>query len=95
MKIVVEANSIDELVELLERLLSPKPVITCAGEKPSSISIDSLGITVRSLNILKDSGIQSVGQLARMSDYELLRLPHLGKHSLREIRAALKEHGFS
>jgi DNA-directed RNA polymerase alpha subunit len=52
-------------------------------------SIDVLGFSVRVANCLANSGIRNLGQLASMSDKDLLRYRNFGKGSLREIRDKL------
>lgn len=59
-----------------------------------STRIDELDLTVRSFNCLKKAGIEEVGQLAKMSMPELLKIKNLGRKSLDEILEKMKELGF-
>lgn len=56
--------------------------------------IDELDLTVRSFNCLKKANISEVRQLAKMTMPELLKIRNLGKKSLDEIIAKMKEVGF-
>lgn len=55
--------------------------------------IEELDLTVRSFNCLKKAGIEEVGQLARLSHNELLKIKNLGRKSLDEILDKMKELG--
>mgnify|MGYP006401527537 CR=1 FL=1 len=56
-------------------------------------SIDEMELTTRSMNCLKFDGIFTVAELIKWTEVELLKLPNLGKKSLREIKEALHEWG--
>ena len=49
-------------------------------------TIESLGLSVRTLNILKKADISSVDQITQMTDAELLSIPSFGAKSLDELR---------
>lgn len=55
--------------------------------------VDDLELTVRSANCLKAENINSIGDLVRRSEVELLKTPNLGKKSLNEIKEVLAAHG--
>ena len=57
--------------------------------------IESLELTVRSNNCLESNNIQTVGQLARMTEADLLKIRSFGKTSLREVRRKLADLGLS
>ncbi|RKY10537.1 MAG: DNA-directed RNA polymerase subunit alpha [Planctomycetota bacterium] len=59
------------------------------------MSIESLELTVRSDNCLEANHIQTVGELVRMTEAELLKIRSFGKTSLREIRRKLSDLGLS
>ncbi len=52
-------------------------------------SIDSLDLTIRSSNCLVAENIRCIGQLVQRSEFQLLRLPNLGRKSLNEIKEVL------
>lgn len=82
MKIIVEADSIEELKKLLAQLISKS-----AAEDFQEIDI--LGLNVRLRKQLTQEGITTIDQLQKMSDMDLLRITNLGRKSLNEIRSAL------
>ncbi len=57
--------------------------------------IESLELTVRSGNCLESNSIQTVGELARMTEADLLKIRSFGKTSLREVRRKLADLGLS
>ena len=61
-------------------------------------SVNKLELSVRAQNVLRGENIQTIGQLIgrlKDSDQYLFKLPNCGKVTEREIKDALKEHGFS
>ena len=56
-------------------------------------SIDEMELTTRSMNCLKAEDIYTVAELIKWTEVELLKLPNLGKKSLREIKESLHEWG--
>lgn len=55
--------------------------------------VDDLELTVRSANCLKAENINTIGDLVRRTEVELLRTPNLGKKSLTEIKEVLRQNG--
>lgn len=60
-----------------------------------AMSLEEIDLTVRSINCLESNNIQTVGQLVRMTDADLLKIRSFGKTSLREVRRKLSEMGLS
>jgi hypothetical protein len=58
-------------------------------EELARLSIEDLGLSVRSENSLKSRGIQTFGQLAQCPDKELLKIHNFGKKCLGEIRETI------
>ena len=56
-----------------------------------AMPIESLELTVRSSNCLESNNIQTVGQLVRMTEADLLKIRSFGKTSLREVRRKLSD----
>jgi DNA-directed RNA polymerase subunit alpha len=61
------------------------------GRRP----VEDLELTVRSYNCLKREGIDTIGQLATMSEEELMNIRNLGMKSVDEIRSKLLEYGYA
>ncbi len=55
--------------------------------------IDELDLTVRSSNCLKKAGLDTVGELAKMSADELMKIKNLGRKSYEEIMEKMRERG--
>lgn len=60
-----------------------------------AIPLEQLDLTVRSSNCLEANHIETVGQLVRMTEADLLKIRSFGKTSLREIRRKLADLGLS
>lgn len=56
-------------------------------------SIDKLDLDMRSRRALHFENINTVSQLIDYTERELLKIPNLGKKSLKVIKEALAEHG--
>ncbi len=59
------------------------------------MSIDELELGVRSYNCLKRAGINTVSELCEMSSEDLMKVRNLGRKSLQEVLAKLKELGYT
>jgi DNA-directed RNA polymerase subunit alpha len=57
--------------------------------------IEDLELTVRSYNCLKREGVDTIGQLATMTEEELMNIRNLGMKSVDEIRSKLLELGYA
>lgn len=55
-------------------------------------SIDDVGLSVRAINSLKNSKINTLGDLVRHTPEELLRVKNVGDKALQEIAEMLKQH---
>ena len=60
-------------------------------EKVMVMSIDELELSVRSYNCLKRAGINTVQELINKTPDEMMKVRNLGKKSLEEVLAKLKE----
>jgi DNA-directed RNA polymerase subunit alpha len=61
------------------------------GRQWDSVLIEELELGVRAYNCLKREGIETVGQLIRYSESELLNLPNFGKKSVEEVKDRVRE----
>ena len=57
--------------------------------------IDDLNLTVRSTHCMKANGIRCIGELVQCTEIELLKMPNLGKTSLKNIKDSLAVHDLS
>jgi hypothetical protein len=62
---------------------------------PLDTPIEELGLSVRSYNCLKRVGITTVGELAAMSEADLLDIRNVGRSSVNEFRTQLLELGLT
>jgi DNA-directed RNA polymerase subunit alpha len=83
-------------------LVSGEPQVGGVSEKDSaelrdllSKPIDDCGLSVRSINSLKNSGISTLADLVRYSDDELLKVKNVGEKALHEIADMLQREGLS
>lgn len=59
------------------------------------MSIDDIPFNIRTLNILKYSGISSIEDLASFRRSDLLRIPNCGRKTINEIQEAMARYGVS
>ena len=62
-------------------------------EKVMEMSIDELELSVRSYNCLKRAGINTVEELTNRTPEDMMKVRNLGRKSLEEVLAKLKELG--
>ncbi len=63
-------------------------------ERILDMTIEELDLSVRSYNCLKRAGINSVGELVRKTEDDMMKVRNLGKKSLEEVEHKLIELGF-
>ena len=63
--------------------------------KVIDLSIDEMELSVRSFNCLKRAGINTVGELINKTPDDMMKVRNLGRKSLEEVLAKLKELGLS
>ena len=78
----------DEAVSLAAKVLSEHE-----KEKVLEMSIDELELSVRSYNCLKRAGINTVEELCNKTSDDMMKVRNLGRKSLEEVLAKLKELG--
>ena len=79
------AKSVDVMVEMEDD----------QKEKVLEMSIDELELSVRSYNCLKRAGINTVEELTNKTPDDMMKVRNLGRKSLDEVYAKLKELGLS
>jgi DNA-directed RNA polymerase subunit alpha len=87
------------LYDELDAIEAAKQVMT--NEIPNSVdgrhisfSVAELGLSARSLNALKRSGIETVDRLTKMTEDEVQKINNLGRKSVQEINQALQARGY-
>lgn len=83
-----------EELEAAAAAITEEAVEEQAGAE-DDILIEELEIGVRSYNCLKREGIQTVGDLIKRSEAELLNTPNFGKKSIEEVKENLAKLGLS
>ena len=73
-------------------ILDDEPVADVLEDEPS-ISIEDLELSVRAYNCLKRAGINSMAELLKKSEHDLLIIKNFGKKSADEVIEKLHEHG--
>ncbi|MCR4907520.1 MAG: DNA-directed RNA polymerase subunit alpha [Lachnospiraceae bacterium] len=63
------------------------------AEKVMEMNIDELELSVRSYNCLKRAGINTVAELVNKTSDDMMKVRNLGRKSLEEVLAKLKELG--
>ncbi|MFI3236767.1 MAG: DNA-directed RNA polymerase subunit alpha [Lachnospiraceae bacterium] len=63
------------------------------SEKLLEMSIDELELSVRSYNCLKRAGINTVEELINKTPEDMMKVRNLGRKSLEEVQAKIKEMG--
>ncbi|MCD7806029.1 MAG: DNA-directed RNA polymerase subunit alpha [Lachnospiraceae bacterium] len=63
------------------------------SEKLLEMSIDELELSVRSYNCLKSAGINTVQELINKTPEDMMKVRNLGRKSLEEVQAKIKELG--
>jgi DNA-directed RNA polymerase subunit alpha len=58
-------------------------------------SIDTLELSVRSVNSLKNSSVRTLGDLVRLTEQQILDVKNFGKKSLQEIADLLEREGLN
>ncbi len=96
------ANVLNAHLTLFMDLSEKKENIQIIGEKPVDersqvleMNIDELELSVRSYNCLKRAGINTVQELCSKTPDEMMKVRNLGRKSLEEVLAKLKELGLS
>ena len=60
-----------------------------------AIGIDALGLSVRSVNSLKNNNVRTLGDLTRQTESQILQVKNFGKKSLEEVAALLENRGLN
>ena len=105
---ILPAEAVARAAEILKQHLDLFTSLT-DGSRPASpvggadreksrfleMPIEELNLTVRSYNCLKRAGIDTVGELIRKTEEDMMKVRNLGKKSLQEVKDRLAELGLS
>jgi DNA-directed RNA polymerase subunit alpha len=64
-------------------------------DKAVSVSVEELELSVRSYNCLKRANINSLSDLLKLSDFDLMNIKNFGKKSAEEVLDKLETMGYS
>lgn len=78
----------------IEEIAEEEPVDEELARK-LSMPIQELELSVRANNCLESAEVETVGQLVKMTESEILKIRSFGKTSLREIKRKLTDFGLS
>ena len=87
-KIVTTEAKAKEVRKIAEGLIA-----LAVKEKVLEMNIDELELSVRSYNCLKRAGINTVEELCNRTPEDMMKVRNLGRKSLEEVLAKLKELG--
>ncbi|MCQ2495586.1 MAG: DNA-directed RNA polymerase subunit alpha [Lachnospiraceae bacterium] len=87
---ISDSTMIDE-----SKIFNKSAEVTGTNSDAQAIIIDELELSVRSYNCLKRAGINTVGELVNKTPDEMMKVRNLGRKSLEEVLAKLKELGLS
>lgn len=100
--ISLAAKVLSEHLSLFIDLSENAKIVDVMVEKPEDdkekalvMSIDELELSVRSYNCLKRAGINTVQELCDKTPEDMMKVRNLGRKSLEEVLAKLKELGLS
>lgn len=88
-------NSFINLSENAKKAVVIAPSEDDDKEKVLEMNIDELELSVRSYNCLKRAGINTVEELCNRTSEDMMKVRNLGRKSLDEVLAKLKELGLS
>mgnify|MGYP001131553384 FL=1 len=91
----VHLNSFINLSENAKKAVIIAPSEEDDKEKVLEMNIDELELSVRSYNCLKRAGINTVEELTNRTPEDMMKVRNLGRKSLEEVLAKLKELGLS
>ena len=89
---------LDSFINLSENARTAEIIVAKEDEgkeKVLEMSIDELELSVRSYNCLKRAGINTVEELTNRTSEDMMKVRNLGRKSLEEVLAKLKELGLS
>ena len=77
--------------------VDPEAVPTAAADQaigetePNKVTVEQLGLSTRTLNLLKEAGVDNVGRVLEMGESGLIEIKSFGKKSWSEVHGRLSE----
>ncbi|MBU3968782.1 DNA-directed RNA polymerase subunit alpha [Patescibacteria group bacterium] len=93
-----EEESIEDIDDLIDKNVDDEKEISDGSSTDKEFfktRIESLGLSVRTENALKNASIRTVGGLTRKKEEDILEIEGLGKKGLDEIKKLLKSNNVS
>ena len=94
----VLSEHLKSFIDLSEKAKSAEVIVVKENDEKEKIldmNIDELELSVRSYNSLKRAGINTVEELTNKTSEDMMKVRNLGRKSLEEVLAKLKELGLS
>lgn len=82
-------------VGIIKRVEEAKEIEQTEEDRAYNISVEELELSVRSYNCLKRANINTLGDLLRMSDIDLMNIKNFGKKSAEEVLDKLESMGYT
>lgn len=92
-RLFFEVSSERVLRQPLEDLMTPRSPV--GGVTAPDVRIEELDFSVRTYNCLKKANIQTVADLVRTSEEELMNIRNFGRKSLVEVQDKLSQFGYT
>ncbi len=92
----VLSEHLNLFIDLSESAKNAEVIVDKGGDEDEKIlemSIDELELSVRSYNCLKRAGINTVQELINKTPEDMMKVRNLGRKSLEEVQAKIKELG--
>jgi len=86
LKLKLQPEDFDLLIQLADG--------TAINKASPETPIRELGLSVRTFNCLNNDNLKTLGELVQRSEIELMRIPNLGRLSLKEIKEVLQRKGY-
>ncbi len=91
------AQMLEQSAKVIRDLCDAVQSITCALPDSEILtrSVDTLNLYVRTRKVLRQEGIETIGQLFRMSEHELWQLKYMGFTSMNQLKERLGKLGLT
>lgn len=91
----LEVKNCELYAELLVAQKTLDKIVALVYPSGISTNINELKLSVRTYNVLRNLGVQNIGDLMKYTEKDLLKAKYFGRKCLRELQVALAEHRVS